>query len=254
MGWPIHRPTGLTHHNPARSSKGYTLVCGTNSNDAVLIDMQGRVVHRWRIDDRRFFTVELLPNGNLLALVAPEHPPAPRTSGSESRFAVDPGGPPEIFNMLGGRGNGLRELDWDGNIVWEHVDSGQHHDFRRLDNGNTIYAGWRLLTDEQAARVRAFDPWPAAFTSIGEEPLRILRAEALADANAEPHRSAPAPGTVIRAGASGIEVQAGSGRLRLLRLQRPGKRPMDAREFLNGRRLDPGQRLGEGTGRGRSPE
>ena len=103
-------------------------------------------------------------------------------------------------------------------------------------------------------RVRAFDPWPAAFTFVGEEPLRILRAEAIADANAEPHRSAPAPGTVMRAGASGIEVQAGSGRLRLLRLQRPGRRPMDAREFLNGRRLDPGQRLGEGTGQGRSPE
>lgn len=148
MGWPIHRPTGLTHHDPFKSSKGYTLMCGTNAQDAVLLDMQGRVVHRWHIDDRRFFTVELLPNGNLLALVAPEHPPAPRTSGTESRFAIDPGGPPEIFNMLGGRGNGLWELDWDGNVVWEYDNPGIHHDFHRLDNGHTVTLEWVEMTKD----------------------------------------------------------------------------------------------------------
>ena len=103
-------------------------------------------------------------------------------------------------------------------------------------------------------RVRAFDPWPAAFTFAGEEPLRILRAEAVAEPDPDPdHPDPPPPGTVVRAGTTGIEVQAGTGRLRVLRLQRPGKRPMDAREFLNGRRLDPGNRLGNGPGRARGP-
>ena len=110
---------------------------------------------------------------------------------------------------------------------------------------------WSCDARDLERRVRAFDPWPTAFTLAGEEPLRILGAETLADAT--PHRPAPAPGTVLRAGAAGIEVQAGSGRLRILRLQRPGRQPMDAREFLNGRRLEPGQRLGEGPGPGRSP-
>ena len=109
---------------------------------------------------------------------------------------------------------------------------------------------WSCDARDLERRVRAFDPWPTAFTLAGGEPLRILRAEALADA--DPHR--PAPGTVLRAGTTGIEVQAGTGRLRVLRLQRPGKRPMDAREFLNGRRLDPGNRLGNGPGRARGPE
>ena len=111
---------------------------------------------------------------------------------------------------------------------------------------------WSCDARDLERRVRAFDPWPTAFTLAGEEPLRILRAEALVDA--PPHRPAPAPGTVLRAGAPGIEVQAGSGRLRILRLQRPGRQPMNAREFLNGRRLEPGQRLGEGPGRGRNSE
>ena len=89
--------------------------------------------------------------------------------------------------------------------------------------------------------VRAFDPWPVAFTSAGGEPLRLLRAEAAADGSPP----LPAPGTVTAAGAGGIEVQTGAGRLRVLRVQRPGKRPMTAADFLNGRSLRPGQRLGD---------
>ena len=104
-------------------------------------------------------------------------------------------------------------------------------------------------------RVRAFDPWPAAFTFVGEEPLRILRAEVAAEPDSDlDHPDPPPPGTVVRAGTAGIEIQAGTGRLRVLRLQRPGKRPMDTREFLNGRSLEPGNRLGNGPGRARGPE
>ena len=89
--------------------------------------------------------------------------------------------------------------------------------------------------------VRAFDPRPIAFTFLGGEPLRLLRAEASADASP----LLPAPGTVTAADRSGIEVQTGAGRLRVLRLQRPGKRPMSAADFLNGRSLLPGQQLGD---------
>ena len=106
---------------------------------------------------------------------------------------------------------------------------------------------WSRDARDLERMVRAFDPWPVAFTFVGEEPLRILRAEAVADRDPHP----PAPGTVVRAGAPGIEVQAGAGRLRVLRLQRPGKQPTNAREFLNGRRLEPGQRFGDGPGRTR---
>ena len=108
---------------------------------------------------------------------------------------------------------------------------------------------WSRDARDLERMVRAFDPWPVAFTFAGEEPLRILRAQALADADLHPC----GPGTVLRAAADGIEVQAGAGRLRVLRLQRAGKQPMNAREFLNGRSLVPGQRLGGGPGRPQSP-
>ena len=68
MGWPIHRPVGLTHLDPARASRGYTLIAPAGGEFALLLDMQGRAVHRWDFQGCVGFNVELLPNGNLLAL------------------------------------------------------------------------------------------------------------------------------------------------------------------------------------------
>lgn len=39
---------------------------------------------------------------------------------------------------IGGHAGGLVELDWDGNLVWELENPWMHHDFQRLDNGNTV--------------------------------------------------------------------------------------------------------------------
>ena len=86
--------------------------------------------------------------------------------------------------------------------------------------------------------VRAFLPSPVAYTWCHGERLRILGAEALGG------EGAAAPGTIVRAEGDGIDVQAGSGRLRLLELQRPGRRAMSAAQFLHGRALAPGLRLG----------
>ena len=118
---------------------------------------------------------------------------------------------------------------------------------------------WSRSARDLARMVRAFDPWPVAFTRVGGEPLRILRAEADVDTDTDPETAAgrsphpPPPGTVLRAAAGGIEVQTGAGRLRVLRVQRAGKRPMDARALLNGRSIAPGQRLGNGAARRPGP-
>ena len=118
---------------------------------------------------------------------------------------------------------------------------------------------WSRGARDLERMVRAFDPWPVAFTCAGGEPLRILRAEADVDTDADPETAAgrsprpPPPGTVLRAAAGGLEVQTGAGRLRVLRVQRAGKRPMDARALLNGRSIAPGQRLGNGAARRPDP-
>ena len=79
-----------------------------------------------------------------------------------------------------------------------------------------------------ALRVRAFDPWPVAETVLAGERVRIYAAQAV-----EGHSAAP--GTVIAATVAGIDLATGAGHLRLLRVQRPGARPISAAEYLHAR-------------------
>ena len=74
-------PTGVVHHDPERARPGVNLYNSGHGHEAILIDMEGRVLHRWRypfeeafpgvppLRDTAFFRrVHLLPGGRLLAL------------------------------------------------------------------------------------------------------------------------------------------------------------------------------------------
>ena len=38
-------------------------------------------------------------------------------------------------------------------LFWEYIDDHQHHDARRLENGNTVYIAWIELSDKEAKQV-----------------------------------------------------------------------------------------------------
>ncbi len=95
---------------------------------------------------------------------------------------------------------------------------------------------WSLPAEVLARKVRAFNPAPIAFTMLHGETLRVLAAHAAAGNGA--------PGTVLRADADGIAVAAGRDALILETVQLQGRRPMAAREFLNGRPIPAGTILG----------
>ncbi|MBI5450419.1 MAG: methionyl-tRNA formyltransferase [Gammaproteobacteria bacterium] len=96
---------------------------------------------------------------------------------------------------------------------------------------------WSRPAVELERMVRAFDPWPVAYTSLGQLRLRVWQAELCGGAKG-------APGTVIGVGRAGIEVACGHGSLRLQQLQLPGGKRITARDFLNAHALQPGQVLG----------
>jgi len=92
---------------------------------------------------------------------------------------------------------------------------------------------WRRGALELDARVRAFDPWPVAETRLDDGTrLRVWRAEPLDAA------TVARPGTVVRAGAAGIDVATGDGVLRLTQVQPPGGRVMPASAYLAAHPLD----------------
>ncbi len=77
--------------------------------------------------------------------------------------------------------------------------------------------------------VRAFDPWPGSWFVQGEERIKVLKARLAAGAGA--------PGTVLE---PGLTIACGVGALRLLTVQRPGRRAMSDEELLRGLPIPPG--------------
>ena len=92
--------------------------------------------------------------------------------------------------------------------------------------------------------VRALNSWPLAETfwhpsEVGRSPLRVIVRETdLADGSGT-------PGMVLAATKDDLLVAAGTDAVRLLTVQVPGKRPMSAREFLNGNRVLVGDVFGD---------
>ena len=100
---------------------------------------------------------------------------------------------------------------------------------RKLDKQEAAI-DWTRPAQEIERQVRAFNPWPVAYTPYENVNLRIWEAHALEGA-------AAAAGTVMAAGREGIDVATGSGLLRITHLQMPGKRAMSAVDFINSQQI-----------------
>lgn len=150
MGWSINRPTGLTFHRPGLSTKGYTLLTPHGDASTYLIDIDGRVVHRWVFHHIKPGYGRLLDNGHLLMTGSDVKLPTPPKD--------EPTKPPPPFELhvmrIGGYHTTLVEVDWDGNVVWEYVNRFQHHDFHRFANGHTMVPEWVELSEDLHKRVR----------------------------------------------------------------------------------------------------
>ena len=89
-------------------------------------------------------------------------------------------------------------------------------------------------------RVRAFTPWPGAFTFLPAQPQPLL----LKVWQTAVTSGQGAPGEILSADKNGIVIACGEGALRVTSLQRQGGRRMSAMEFLAGHSLPSGMKLG----------
>lgn len=130
------RRGGVVVHDPARAFAGYTLFTAARPGGAVLVDMDGTVVHRWYVplaeaippapgsDNRKhpewlteWRRVHLFPNGDLLV----------------------------VFGCWGDLyGCGMIKLDRDSNVLWRYAEA-VHHDLYVHDDGTiyTLLHHWR---------------------------------------------------------------------------------------------------------------
>ncbi|HLL74265.1 MAG TPA: methionyl-tRNA formyltransferase [Pyrinomonadaceae bacterium] len=100
---------------------------------------------------------------------------------------------------------------------------------------------WSLGAAEIERRVRGFQPWPNAHTTLLGQRLVLWRARPVDPGGAGEH----APGVIVSARGDDLVVACGGDTaLRLVEVQPEGKRRMSARDFLNGARARRGERLG----------
>jgi methionyl-tRNA formyltransferase len=98
---------------------------------------------------------------------------------------------------------------------------------------------WNRPAQSILDRLRAFMPWPGAFTHLKAEPkpclLKVWRANVV--------EKSGETGTVLSVDENGIVIACGKNSLRILELQREGGRRMTAREFLAGNALKIGDKF-----------
>ena len=128
---------GVVHHEPSRCQAGYNLFAPMYGKNVWLMDMAGKIVHRWKVENLPGNYGALLPNGNLLFAGRLMPPAIPEFAGN---------------------GGQLVEYDWAGNKVWEYIEPYHSHCFAPLRNGNLVISKWTQVAPDIARRVRGGQP------------------------------------------------------------------------------------------------
>ena len=99
---------------------------------------------------------------------------------------------------------------------------------------------WTKRAEELECMIRAFNPWPSAYTSLEGKLLKIFWARVIKE---EPPSSL-SPATVVRSTPSELVVLTGENFLALEEVQLEGKKRLPASEFLKGFAVKEGTLLG----------
>ena len=91
---------------------------------------------------------------------------------------------------------------------------------------------WQQSATEIDRCIRAFNPWPVAYTQKNGQAMRLLMSSVV-----EGKSVTAEAGTVLSEDKEGIQIACGEGVISISRLQLPGKKAMSVSEFLNGRSL-----------------
>jgi len=108
-------PVGVTVHVPSEACRGYNLYCLRTEGTAILMDMEGREVHRWSDEST---SVKGWPYGVILE------------NGDLIAYRED---------------RGIVRLDWTGKALWR-VRGGVHHEIYPLPDGSFYALVRRTVT------------------------------------------------------------------------------------------------------------
>jgi len=108
---------------------------------------------------------------------------------------------------------------------------------RKIDKNETEI-NWKLTSIEIFNKVRAFDPFPGTYTRYSDDIIKIIKTN-LCDIV---HTSEP--GTIIDSDQKIIIACGNKSALEIKVLQKPGKKIISANDFLNGTKINIGEKFG----------
>jgi hypothetical protein len=134
------RGVGFRGYDPNRASPGFTLFAPINETNhtVYLLDLEGSVAHTWEMPEPPGLYGYLTERGTLVAM---------------GNILND-----SFIGRSRYHGGVVRELDWNGNVLWELRQPDQHHDAQRLRNGNVLLLCAKPMPEEIAAKVRGGRP------------------------------------------------------------------------------------------------
>ena len=116
---------------------------------------------------------------------------------------------------------------------------------------------WNKTAWEIHNQVRGLEPWPGAYTHLGDKMMRVVSTTSPGrpdvDAEPMPHSQgnavaqtpADAPGTILAVGSEGLLVQAADKPVLIQKIQMPSSRRMLVSDWLNGHTVAVGTVLGQ---------
>ncbi len=205
-----------------------------NVHTSLLPELRGAAPIHWAVargHDRTGITIMQMTEGmdEGPILLQREMPIAPDDTTSSLHLGLAELGAEAIIEALALlEGGGLRPVEQDHALATYAPKVGR--EVARID--------WSRSAPEVGAHIRGMDRVPGAWTTFDGEPLKVFSPDPLKEADEA------APGTVLRASPDeGLLVRAGRGAVRIGEVQPPGRRRMEASDWLRGGGPKPGDRF-----------
>ena len=156
---------GVTLHDSRRSAPGLNLITSGHGPVALLMDMDGTVLHEWRAE---------------FAQVFPDHPRSERAKEPRRNFWRDallfPNGDIVVIWEL----FGIFKLDRDSQLLWS-VPEPAHHDLQLTDSGEIVHLQSKRKMIPGIAKKPAIEDFIIVRDGSGEEIRRLAISDALSN-------------------------------------------------------------------------
>ena len=124
----------------------------------------------------------------------------------------------------------------DGTVHAEVQNNAQATYAHKIDKAEALIQ-WQQSALQIHNQIRAFNPWPVAYTHADGQILRVWRAQPVAGADGDNVDATATAGQVLHESKHGIDVATNQEVLRLLTVQLPGGKPLPVSDFLNAHSL-----------------